>query len=147
MWDVVFMGTPDFSVGSLKALLEAGQYRIQIRGYRTPDLVNARPFDARFVRPSAARIAHFGLGNTAILTGKHPGIIGIVASDSCKQLRNIFCDRDESVFVAFWLSDHDLAMIAVIMSVFRIIHMDKVFIHTLPLQRHNLADTHAGQRC
>ena len=29
MWDVVFMGTPDFSVGSLKALLEAGQYRIQ----------------------------------------------------------------------------------------------------------------------
>ena len=29
MWDVVFMGTPDFSVGSLKALLEAGQYHIQ----------------------------------------------------------------------------------------------------------------------
>ncbi|MBR6863053.1 MAG: methionyl-tRNA formyltransferase, partial [Acidaminococcaceae bacterium] len=29
MWNVVFMGTPDFAVGSLKALLEAGQYRIQ----------------------------------------------------------------------------------------------------------------------
>ena len=29
MWDVVFMGTPDFSVGSLRALLEAGQYHIQ----------------------------------------------------------------------------------------------------------------------
>ena len=28
MWNVVFMGTPDFAVGSLKALLEAGQYRI-----------------------------------------------------------------------------------------------------------------------
>ena len=29
MWNVVFMGTPDFAVGSLKALLEAGQYHIQ----------------------------------------------------------------------------------------------------------------------
>ena len=29
MWDVVFMGTPDFAVGSLKALLEAGQYNIR----------------------------------------------------------------------------------------------------------------------
>ncbi len=28
MWNVVFMGTPDFAVGSLKALLEAGQYHI-----------------------------------------------------------------------------------------------------------------------
>ena len=28
MWNVIFMGTPDFAVGSLKALLEAGQYRI-----------------------------------------------------------------------------------------------------------------------
>ena len=29
MWNVVFMGTPDFAVGSLNALIEAGQYRIQ----------------------------------------------------------------------------------------------------------------------
>ena len=29
MWNVVFMGTPDFAVGSLKALLEAGQYHLQ----------------------------------------------------------------------------------------------------------------------
>lgn len=29
MWNVVFMGTPDFAVGSLKALLDAGQYHIQ----------------------------------------------------------------------------------------------------------------------
>ncbi|MBP5737418.1 MAG: methionyl-tRNA formyltransferase [Acidaminococcaceae bacterium] len=29
MWKVVFMGTPDFAVGSLQALLEAGQYHIQ----------------------------------------------------------------------------------------------------------------------
>ena len=29
MWNVVFMGTPDFAVGSLQALLEAGQYHIQ----------------------------------------------------------------------------------------------------------------------
>ncbi|SDC16676.1 methionyl-tRNA formyltransferase [Succiniclasticum ruminis] len=29
MWNVVFMGTPDFAVGSLKVLLEAGQYHIQ----------------------------------------------------------------------------------------------------------------------
>ena len=29
MWKVVFMGTPDFTVGSLQALLEAGQYHIQ----------------------------------------------------------------------------------------------------------------------
>ena len=29
MWNVVFMGTPDFAVGSLRALLEAGQYHIQ----------------------------------------------------------------------------------------------------------------------
>ena len=29
MWDVLFMGTPDFAVGSLKALLEAGQYNIR----------------------------------------------------------------------------------------------------------------------
>jgi methionyl-tRNA formyltransferase len=29
MWNVVFMGTPDFAVGSLKALLEAGQYNIR----------------------------------------------------------------------------------------------------------------------
>ena len=28
MWKVVFMGTPDFAVSSLKALLEAGQYHI-----------------------------------------------------------------------------------------------------------------------
>lgn len=29
MWNVVFMGTPDFAVGSLQALLAAGDYRIQ----------------------------------------------------------------------------------------------------------------------
>jgi methionyl-tRNA formyltransferase len=29
MWDVVFMGTPDFAVGSLKALLETGQYNVR----------------------------------------------------------------------------------------------------------------------
>ena len=29
MWNVIFMGTPDFAVGSLQALLEAGQYHIQ----------------------------------------------------------------------------------------------------------------------
>ena len=29
MWNVVFMGIPDFAVGSLRALLEAGQYHIQ----------------------------------------------------------------------------------------------------------------------
>jgi len=29
MWNVIFMGTPVFAVGSLKALLEAGQYHIQ----------------------------------------------------------------------------------------------------------------------
>lgn len=29
MWNVVFMGTPDFAVGSLRALLAAGDYRIQ----------------------------------------------------------------------------------------------------------------------
>ena len=29
MWNVIFMGTPDFAVGSLQALLEAGQYDIQ----------------------------------------------------------------------------------------------------------------------
>ena len=29
MWKVVFMGTPDFSVGSLRALLEAGEYTVQ----------------------------------------------------------------------------------------------------------------------
>ena len=29
MWNVVFLGTPDFAVGSLQALLEAGQYHIQ----------------------------------------------------------------------------------------------------------------------
>lgn len=29
MWNVVFMGTPDFAVGSLRALLAAGDYHIQ----------------------------------------------------------------------------------------------------------------------
>ena len=29
MWNVVFMGTPDFATGSLKALLEDGKYHIQ----------------------------------------------------------------------------------------------------------------------
>jgi len=29
MWSVVFMGTPDFAVGSLKALLDSGQYDIR----------------------------------------------------------------------------------------------------------------------
>lgn len=29
MWNVVFMGTPDFATGSLRALLEAGDYTIQ----------------------------------------------------------------------------------------------------------------------
>ena len=29
MWNVVFMGTPDFAVGSLKALLKEGRYHIQ----------------------------------------------------------------------------------------------------------------------
>ena len=29
MWNVVFMGTPDFATGSLQALLEDGRYHIQ----------------------------------------------------------------------------------------------------------------------
>ena len=29
MWNVVFMGTPDFAVRSLQALLASGEYQVQ----------------------------------------------------------------------------------------------------------------------